>query len=108
MIKEPWKYRSRLATEVAKELKMEIDDFLDELNDAGYYCCPKCGEIVNVEELGNDLDKPCDKCRMKKFEVYELTSGGAVCEPFEAEDRESALEIILEENGEGLREVTDE
>ena len=66
MIKEAYKYRKRLATEVAKELGMEIDDFLDDLFDAGYYCCPKCGEIVDIEQQDNNLNKKCDKCEVRE------------------------------------------
>ena len=108
MINEAYKYKGRNAKEVADELSVSIDFLLDELNDSGYYCCCKCGRIFDVEQLGNDLDNPCDDCRVKKWELYELTSGCAISDPWEAETKEEALESILEERGEGVREVTDE
>ena len=61
-----WKYKGRIATDVAKELNMDIDDFLDTIFDKGYYCCPKCGEIVDIEQLGNTVSGQCDKCRANK------------------------------------------
>ena len=66
MIKESHKYKGRMAIDVAGELNMEIDDFLDDLFDTGYYCCHKCGEIVDVEQLGDKLADQCNKCESKK------------------------------------------
>lgn len=63
---DAWKYKGRKATDVARELDMDIDDFLDAIFTKGYYCCPKCGEIVDVEQLGNDLECPCDNCSCKE------------------------------------------
>lgn len=54
------------ADELAKSLGMNIDDFLDELVDRGYYVCSKCGLIVNIDELGDELEEPCNECKNKK------------------------------------------
>ena len=45
---------------------------------------------------------------MPKFQLREATSGGEVGEPFEAKNREEALEIYLEEHGETLTEEKEE
>ena len=44
---------------------------------------------------------------MKKYVLEEITSGGDVAEPFEAEDYESAAKQVLENMGYRLREVKD-
>lgn len=66
MIKNPRQYLGRIAPEVAKELGMEIDAFLDDLFDSDYYHCPKCGQIVNLDEQDWDIDKPCEICKARK------------------------------------------
>jgi len=63
MIKNPAQYKGRMAPDVAKELGMEIDDFLDELLAVDYYHCPTCGLIVDIKEVGDELNDPCNKCR---------------------------------------------
>ena len=65
-ITRPDIYKGRLAPDVAKELGMEIDNFLDEMFDSGYYYCSHCGEIVDVEQVGTSLNEPCDKCKKGK------------------------------------------
>jgi hypothetical protein len=62
-VKNPSEILGRMAPDVAKELNIDIDVFLDELWPLGYYHCPKCGKIVNIEEVGETLDEPCNKCR---------------------------------------------
>jgi len=66
-IKDIHKYKGRMASDVAKELRMDIDDFLDDIWDRGYYVCSKCGLVVNEYEL-DELDDPCYKCRENKME----------------------------------------
>lgn len=62
-IKNPSQYKGRIAPDVAKELGMNIDDFLDELWPLGYYHCPVCGKIVDIEEVGDELETPCNRCK---------------------------------------------
>ena len=65
--------------DVAKELGIDIDIFLDSLIEKGYYHCPKCGKIVNIEEVGDELETPCNKCRENNIEtVIKLNIYGIV------------------------------
>jgi hypothetical protein len=62
-IENPSQYVGRIPPDVAKELGVDIDDFLDEIHDQGYYYCPKCGKIVSSEELEDDYENPCNACK---------------------------------------------
>jgi len=42
---------------------------------------------------------------MKKFQVIETSSGGEIGDPFEAKDRESALESVLEGQNYSIEEI---
>lgn len=72
---EAYKYKGQKAKEVAKNLNMDMDDFLDVIFEQGYYYCQKCREIVDIEQIYLDddhaLDGLCDKCKKKKLGTWD-------------------------------------
>jgi hypothetical protein len=84
-IENPKQYIGRYALNVARELGVDIDTLLDELVALDIYHCPKCGFIVEIEEVGELLETPCKKCIARKdligkdYTVF-LTEKGLNCE----------------------------
>jgi len=61
-VNNPEQYIDQKPPDIAKQLGIDIDDFLDSIFEQNYYYCSICGKIRDIEELGNNLESPCNKC----------------------------------------------
>ena len=62
IIKDVSKYIGMNGRDVADELRMDMDDFLDEIFVLDYYVCRTCGRIMKTE----DINMPCSVCRRER------------------------------------------